>query len=72
MSKTLSTILVVLAVILLAGGLFFAGTVYARASAFSPAAWFGSGWNQNRAYGPGMMGTGYSNSGSRYSAHSPS
>ena len=50
MSKTLTTVLIVLAVVVLAGGLFFFGTMYGRMSIF------GQGWNNTAAYGPGMMG----------------
>ena len=47
MNKTLSTILIVFAILALAGGIFFFGTLYSR--------------NNNNAYGPGMMnrGSGY-------------
>lgn len=59
MSKTLSTVLIVLAILVLAGGLFFFGTMYGRVFAF------GQAWNNAgdygsiqmmRRYGPGMMG----------------
>ncbi len=59
MSKTLSTILIVLAVLVVAGGLFFFGTMFGRTAAF------GTPWNNGPAYGfnhmmggygPGMMG----------------
>ena len=53
MNKTLSTILIVIAVLALAGGVFFAGSMYARANAYGPAMMFGYG--NNNAYGPGMM-----------------
>ena len=67
MNKTLSTILIVLAIIALAGGIFFAGSVYARASAYGPAMMFGYGWNNNtNAYGPGMMGSAGYNNGNGY------
>lgn len=49
MNKTLSTTLIVLAVLVLAGGIFFAGTMYARSSSMV-------GWGNNNTYGPGMMG----------------
>src|SRR5512140_1005654 len=61
MSKPLSTILIVLAAIVIAGGLFFAGTMYGHMFAFGPF------WNNGAAYapsqmmrgfGPGMMGRG--------------
>jgi hypothetical protein len=56
MNKTLGTILIVLAVVVLAAGIFFAGTVYARSSAYGPG-WMmgGYGWNSNSATGPGGM-----------------
>ncbi len=54
MNKTLSTTLIVIAVLALAGGVFFAGNMYARANAYGPAMMFGYG--NNNAYGPGMMG----------------
>jgi hypothetical protein len=60
MNKTLSTILIVLAVIVLAGGIFFAGNMYARANAFGPSWMMGSYYgNNNSAYGPGGMMGGY-------------
>jgi hypothetical protein len=61
MNGTLKTILIVVAILVLAGGLFFAGTVYGRAWGFGPAMMFGYGWNGNGGYGPGMMGGGYAN-----------
>lgn len=67
MNKTLSTTLVVIAVLVLAGGVFFAGSMYARANAYGPAWMFGYGWNNNNNYGPGMMGRGYNNNQSNYS-----
>lgn len=51
MNKTLTTILLVLGIIVLAGGIFFAGSVYARANMML-------GWGANSTYGPGMMGRG--------------
>ncbi|MHB8779499.1 MAG: hypothetical protein ACYC6R_17335 [Anaerolineales bacterium] len=60
MNKILSTTLIVIAVLALAGGVFFAGTMYARAYAYGPAMMFGYG--NNESYGPGMVG-GNSNSG---------
>ena len=56
MNKTLNTILIVLAILILAGGIFFAGTMYGRANAFGPG-WMmgGYGRNNNNAYGPGGM-----------------
>jgi hypothetical protein len=62
MNKTLSTILIVVAVIVLAGGIFFFGTMYARAYAFGPGTMmFGFDRNNNNYYGPGMTnrGSGY-------------
>ena len=72
MSKTLTTILIVLAVLIVAGGLFFVGTMFGRTTAFAPQngltqAWgnhpFGMGGmmgrfggDKSRGYGPGMMG----------------
>ena len=54
MNKTLSTTLTVIAVIALAGIIFFAGSMYARATIFSSMM---GGWNNGNAYGPGgMMG----------------
>jgi hypothetical protein len=53
MNKTLSTTLTVLAVIVLAGAIFFAGSMYARATNFGPSMMYG--WNDNNAYGPNMM-----------------
>ena len=54
MKKTLSTILIVIAVLALAGGIFFAGSMYTRFHAFGPSMMFGSGRNNN-TYGPNMM-----------------
>jgi hypothetical protein len=51
MNKTLSTILTVLTIIVLAGVIFFAGTMYARANMM----W---GWSGDNGYGCGMMGQG--------------
>ena len=57
MNKTLSTILTVIAVLALAGVIFFAGSMYSRFNAFGPSMM--GGWNNNNAYGPGgMMGNG--------------
>src|SRR3990172_5948894 len=56
MNKTLSTTLIVIAVLALAGGVFFAGSMYARANAYGPSMTFSNGWNNNSVYGPGMMG----------------
>ena len=65
MSKTLSTILIVLAVLVVAGGLFFAGTFYARAGEF------GYGWNNVGPFSPGMMGTGYANGNQSTNGYGP-
>lgn len=51
MNKTLSTILTVLTIIVLAGVIFFAGTMYARANMM----W---SWSGDNGYGRGMMGQG--------------
>lgn len=56
MNKTLSTTLIVIAVLALAGGIFFAGNMYARANTFGNGMLFTNGRNNNSAYGPGMMG----------------
>jgi hypothetical protein len=61
MNKTLSTILIVIAVLVLAGGVFFAGNMYARANAYGPSMMFGNDRNNNNNYSPGMMGRGYNN-----------
>lgn len=53
MNKTLSTTLTVIAVLALAGVLFFAGSMYARANAFGPSMMYG--WNNDNTYGPTMM-----------------
>jgi len=55
MNKTLSTTLIVIAVLALAGGVFFAGTMYARTNGYGPSMMFGNGWNNNNTYGPSMM-----------------
>jgi hypothetical protein len=55
MNKTLSTTLTVLAILALAGIIFFAGSIYARANVFGPSMMRGYGWNNNSAYGPNMM-----------------
>lgn len=65
MNKTLNTTLIVIAVLALAGGAYFAGSMFARASAY------GYGRNDNNqsnyGYGPGMMGgRGYNNGQSNY------
>lgn len=55
MNKTLSTSLIIIAVLVLAGSIFFAGSMYARANAFGPSMMFGYGTNNNSTYGPGGM-----------------
>src|SRR3989304_1671899 len=60
MNKTLSTTLIVIAVLVLAGGVFFAGSMYARANAYGPSMMFSNQRNNNNTYGPGMMGSGRS------------
>ena len=70
MSKTLGTTLVVIAVVALAGGLFFFGTMVGRSNGFAPGTsprlnnntygpgqmMQGQGWNNGEDFGPGMMG----------------
>ncbi len=53
MSRTLSTVLIVVAVVAVAGGLFFGGMLYGRMFGFwsQPA----SSYDSTYAYGPGMM-----------------
>jgi hypothetical protein len=55
MNKTLSTSLSVIIGLALAGGIFFAGSMYARANVYGPAMMFSNNWNNNQAYGPSMM-----------------
>jgi len=71
MNKTLSTILIVIAVLALAGGIFFAGSMYARANAYGPSMMFGNRWNNNNVYRPGIMmnGGGYGMMGSERSGY---
>lgn len=59
MNKTLSTILIVLAGLVLVVGIFFAGNMYGRANAFGTA-WMMGGYrgNNNSAYSPGGMMSG--------------
>jgi hypothetical protein len=69
MNKTLSTTLTIIAVLALAGIIFFAGSMYARMNTYGFSMM--GVWNNNNAYGPGgmmgngrgpsMMGDGYSN-----------
>lgn len=51
MNKTLSTTLIIPAVLVLAAAIFFVGTLYARSNMMF-------GWNNNNAFGFGMMGQG--------------
>src|SRR6266542_2195001 len=53
MNKILSTTLIVIAVLVLAGAIFFAGSMYTRANAFGPSMM--NSWNNNNAYGPNNM-----------------
>ncbi len=56
MNKTISTTLTVIAILAIAGVIFFAGTMYARANAFGPSLMGGYGRNNDNASGPSMMG----------------
>lgn len=59
MNATLRTTLIVLGVIIVAAGLFIGGTVAAGSGLFwNRAVMPGSAWNDNFAYGPGMMNGG--------------
>jgi len=62
MNKTLTTTLTVIAVLALAGGIFFAGSMYARLNGFGPSMMYG--WNNNNSYGQNNMmnGSRYNNS----------
>ena len=53
MNKTLSTTLTVLTVLVLAGVIFFAGSLYARSNNFGTSMMYGR--NNDNAYGPSMM-----------------
>ena len=55
MNKTLSTVLIVTAVLILAGGLFFAGSMYVRFTTGWPS-WMMNGWNNNGYVPTNMMG----------------
>ena len=55
MNKTLSTSLIIIAVLVLAGSIFFAGSMYARAGAIGPSMMFGYDPNNDTTYGPGGM-----------------
>lgn len=63
MNKTLSTTLIVIAVLALSGGIFFAGSMYARTNTFGNGIIFSNGQNNNSVYGPGMMGNNRGNYG---------
>ena len=52
MNKAITTTLLVIGILALAGILFFAGSMYGRFSGFGPSMMYG--WNNN-SYGPGMM-----------------
>lgn len=54
MNKTLTTILVVLAIVVLAGGIFFAGTLYARSNMMF--GWNNNAYDSNLMHPGGMMG----------------
>ncbi|HEU0296707.1 MAG TPA: hypothetical protein VFR47_28480 [Anaerolineales bacterium] len=64
MNKTLSMTLTVIAVLALAGVIFFAGSTYARANAFGPSMMYS--WNNRDAYGPRMMSEYGWNNGNTY------
>jgi len=64
MNKTLSTILTVVVVLVLAGAIFFAGSMFARANFFGYSMM--NGWNNNNSYGPRMMGGYGSNNANGY------
>lgn len=68
MNKTLQTTLIVIAVLVLAGGAYFAGSVVASGNAFGSFMMGGYGWNNNSTYGPGMMRNGNNNNQSNYGA----
>jgi hypothetical protein len=53
MNKVISTTLIVLAVLVLAGTIFFAGSMYGRINGFGPSMMYG--WTNNNGYGPNMM-----------------
>ncbi len=59
MSKTIRNTLIVIALLVLAGGVFLAGSLYGRLAAYGPIGMMGGyGWNtgNDNGYGPGMMG----------------
>jgi len=55
MNKTLNTVLLVLAILVLAGGIFFAGTMYTRSNAFYGSNMMGGGMMSGQT-GTNMMG----------------
>ncbi|MBI4733092.1 MAG: hypothetical protein HY781_13390 [Chloroflexi bacterium] len=58
MNRIIRNTLIVIAVLVLAGGVFFSGNMYARTTAFGSTGMMGGyGWNSggNTGYGPGMM-----------------
>jgi hypothetical protein len=58
MNKALNTTLIIIAILVLAGGIFFAGSIYARFYSFGPGMMFGYGWNNNNSFGPGVTNSG--------------
>jgi hypothetical protein len=59
MNKVIRNTLIVLAILVLAGGIFFAGSMFTRATSYGYGGMMGNyGWNTTNqgAYGPGMMG----------------
>ena len=58
MNKTISTTLTVVAILAIAGVIFFAGTMYAGANAFGPSMMGGYGRNNDNAYDSSMMANG--------------
>jgi len=68
MNNVLRTSLIVISILAVAGGIFFAGNIYGRVTGFTPGAMmFGYGWNNNNGsgLGPGMMGRSRSGYGPR-------
>jgi len=63
MNKTLSTTLIVIAVLALAAVIFFAGSMYNRINAFGPSMMNGYGWNKNSTYAPNSMMNGRAGNG---------
>jgi hypothetical protein len=58
MNKVIRNTLIVIAILALAGGVFFAGTLYARATSYGSTGMmggFGRNTGNNYGYGPGMM-----------------